>query len=137
MLKVLLLPLTHSHFLTCYQVIPMECVQYNKIYISNTCISCKTKCQHDVQCLVGLTLSTQFFMILNVYRCIVLIKPSFYLLVTVVTKSFSTVGYILDLPFLWWPVFKPITLSVDRRTYSLTSVTLIYSLHSRLNGNWA
>ena len=61
-------------------------------------------------------------------------KSSFHLVVTVVEKSFSTMQHSPNLPFLLCVVFKLVTLSVDRRTYCLTSVTTIYSRHRRLNG---
>ena len=46
--------------------------------------------------------------------------------VTVVVKAFSTMWYNLDVTFLLWAVSKLVILSVHRRSYSITSVTLIY-----------
>ena len=53
----------------------------------------------------------------------------------VAAKSFSMMLYNVYLPFLSLAVFKLVTLGVDRQTYSTTSITLIYSRHSRLKGN--
>ena len=50
------------------------------------------------------------------------VKASFHLAVTVVAKSFSTMLYSLD-PCLLWSVFILVIESVDRRPYSITSVT--------------
>ena len=51
------------------------------------------------------------------------VKASFHLVVTVVAKSFSTMLYSFDLPFLLCSVFILVIESVDRRPYSITPVT--------------
>ena len=51
------------------------------------------------------------------------VKASFHLVVTVVAKSFSTMLYSLDPSFLLWSVVILVIESVDRRPYSITSVT--------------
>ena len=51
------------------------------------------------------------------------VKPSYHLVVNVEAKSFSMMCYGLDTPFLLWSAVKLVILSVDLRTYSITSVT--------------